>query len=75
MNEDGTVASVTYASNDPIDRALRSFGVDISGNPTLADLLKQLRRLQDLQITVELRVITVSETFFVNAVLSGVRVP
>lgn len=43
MDEDGTVASVTYASDEPIDRALQSFGVDISGNPSLADLLNQLR--------------------------------
>lgn len=39
----GTVTSVAYASNDPVDRALSSFSIDISGQPTLADLLRQLR--------------------------------
>lgn len=39
----GTIASVTYPSNDPIDRSLRSFGVNLSGNPSLASLLSQLR--------------------------------
>ncbi len=39
----GTVSSVTYPSRDPLAHALKSFGVDISGDPTLADLLRQLR--------------------------------
>ncbi|HUU59681.1 MAG TPA: hypothetical protein VMZ50_09060 [Phycisphaerae bacterium] len=44
--DDGTVSSVNYASRDPILRALKSFGVDISGDPALGDLLKQLRGAQ-----------------------------
>jgi hypothetical protein len=36
-------AAVTYPSREPLDRALRSFAVDISGNPSLPDLLNQLR--------------------------------
>lgn len=39
----GTVRRVSYGSKEPLERALKSFGVDISGNPTLADLLRQLR--------------------------------
>ena len=39
----GTVGGVSYASSDPLLRALKSFAVDLSGDPTLADLLKQLR--------------------------------
>lgn len=39
----GTVSVVRYPSRDPIDRTLKSFGVDISGNPSLGDLLNQLR--------------------------------
>ena len=42
----GTVSSVDYASNDPVERALRSFGIDLSGDPSLPDLLKQLRGAQ-----------------------------
>lgn len=39
----GRVGTVGYASQDPIEKALRSFGVDLTGTPTLADLLGQLR--------------------------------
>lgn len=39
----GSVSRVTYPSNAPVDRALSSFGVDISGDPSLPQLLKQLR--------------------------------
>ena len=38
-----STAIVNYASRDPLLRALKSFAVDISGNPKLSDLLKQLR--------------------------------
>ena len=44
MDQDGgTVSSITYASNEPVQRALQSFGIDLSGDPTLPDLLQQLR--------------------------------
>ncbi len=47
IDEDGgTVRSVNYASRDPLTRALKSFAVDISGDPDLAQLLKQLRGAQ-----------------------------
>jgi hypothetical protein len=39
----GKVTAVTYASQDPIDKTLKSFAVDITANPPLADLLNQLR--------------------------------
>ena len=39
----GAVASVTYGPRDPIARAIKSFGVDISRRPSLAKLLIQLR--------------------------------
>ena len=39
----GKVAAVTYPSQDPVAKTLRSFQVDITANPTLADLLNQLR--------------------------------
>lgn len=39
----GKIASVNYASQEPLDRKLKSFQIDISGNPTLGDLLAQLR--------------------------------
>lgn len=39
----GTISTITYPSQDPIAKTLRSFQVDITGNPTLAELLNQLR--------------------------------
>ena len=39
----GQVRAVTYPSQDPIAKTLRSFGVNITANPPLAELLNQLR--------------------------------
>jgi hypothetical protein len=39
----GKVGLIGYASQDPIEKTLRSFGVDLTGKPTLGDLLTQLR--------------------------------
>lgn len=39
----GSVSSVNYASREPLERALKGFGVDLSEQPTLPDLLRQLR--------------------------------
>ncbi len=39
----GTVSSVNYASSEPLVRALKSFGIDLSAAPTLAQLLQQVR--------------------------------
>jgi len=40
---EGEVTGVSYASRDPVSRALKSFGIDISAEPTLAEILKQVR--------------------------------
>lgn len=39
----GSVAAVQYASRDPVEKALKSFGVDITNRPTLGQLLDSLR--------------------------------
>ncbi len=39
----GRVSTVSYGSKDPITRTLRTFSVDLTQNPTLADLLGQIR--------------------------------
>ncbi len=39
----GRVGVVRYASQDPVEKTLKSFGVDITGKPDLASLLEQLR--------------------------------
>ncbi len=39
----GQVSAVVYPSQDPISKTLKSFQVDITANPSLAELLNQLR--------------------------------
>lgn len=39
----GTIGTVVYPSQDPLDKTLASFQVDLRGNPTLAQILGQLR--------------------------------
>lgn len=39
----GKIGAISYASQDPIEKTLRSFGVDLTGKPTLGQLLDQLR--------------------------------
>ena len=39
----GKVTTITYPSQDPISKTLRSFQVDITSNPSMATLLNQLR--------------------------------
>lgn len=39
----GLVQAVTYPSNDPVERQLGSFQIDLSGEPTLGAILSQLR--------------------------------
>ena len=46
----GHVGEITYPSQDPLAKTLKSFQVDITQNPTLAQLLNQLR---GARVTVE----------------------
>ncbi len=39
----GHVSTVTYASKDPITKTLQTFAIDLTKNPTLAELLSQIR--------------------------------
>ncbi len=39
----GKIGTIAYPSQDPIDKTLRNFQVDITSNPPLAELLNQLR--------------------------------
>jgi hypothetical protein len=43
VDDSGKPATVTYPSNDPIARSLKSFGVDLSGNPSMQAILAQLK--------------------------------
>src|SRR5262249_35513514 len=39
----GHVSTIAYDSNAPVERTLRSFALNLTGNPTLAQLLTQAR--------------------------------
>lgn len=39
----GQVSSVGYGSQEPLERRLASFAIDLSGNPSVVSLLRQLR--------------------------------
>jgi len=39
----GQISAVSYGSKDPITKTLKSFAVDLTANPTLAELLQQVR--------------------------------
>ena len=39
----GRISTVSYGSKDPITRTLKTFSIDLTSNPTLADLLAQIR--------------------------------
>jgi hypothetical protein len=39
----GAISSVTYSSRDPITRTLKSFSIDLTSNPAMANLLAQTR--------------------------------
>jgi hypothetical protein len=43
LDAGGTVQAATLPTRDPITRSLQSFAVDVTGNPSRADLLRQLR--------------------------------
>src|SRR3954470_5907986 len=39
----GHISAVSYDSNAPVERTLKSFAVNLTANPTLADILNQAR--------------------------------
>ncbi|MEO1495598.1 MAG: hypothetical protein AAFV43_00440 [Planctomycetota bacterium] len=67
-----TVASDTWAENGGGTAEIRSFPTNLSlvisqtqaVHEQIADLLEQLRRLQDLQVTIEVRFIRLNDAFF-----------
>lgn len=77
----GQISSVSYPSMDPLGKLLKGFAVDLSGNPTVADLLGQLRGAEVLVTTsgnsfagkilgVEMRSRPVGESLLVQPVLN-----
>ncbi len=39
----GRISTVTYGSRDPVTKTLGSFGINLNGNPTLGQILTQVR--------------------------------
>ena len=39
----GRVSTITYGSRDPVTKTLGSFGINLNGNPTLGQILTQVR--------------------------------
>lgn len=39
----GRISTVTYGSKDPITKTLQTFAIDLTGNPTLGQILNQMR--------------------------------
>ncbi|HEX3997518.1 MAG TPA: hypothetical protein VHX65_03095 [Pirellulales bacterium] len=39
----GRISTVNYGSKEPVTKTLESFSIDLNGQPTMADLLRQLR--------------------------------
>lgn len=39
----GTISPVTYSSKEPLTRTLETFRIDLTGQPSLAELLEQIR--------------------------------
>jgi hypothetical protein len=39
----GRISTATYPSREPIERLLGTFAIDLNGNPTLGDILNQVR--------------------------------
>ena len=39
----GKISTVTYGSRDPVTKTLSSFGINLNGNPTLGQILTQVR--------------------------------
>src|SRR5215207_8809634 len=42
-HDKGHITAVSYDSNAPIERTLKSFAIDLTGNPTLAEVLNKAR--------------------------------
>ena len=43
QDDGGRVTGVQYPSQDPLDKTLKTFQIDLTGDPSLSDLLSQLR--------------------------------
>ena len=78
----GHVSTVGYGSNDPLDKRLSSFAVNLNGNPTLARLLEQVRgekvetdapnRIVGTIVSIETRKTEVGKDHFIDQTVMNV---
>lgn len=76
----GQVSSVTYASRDPVTKTLKSFAIDLTGDPALAQILAQARgeeiemlapgAVRGTIVGVEMRAVPVKDTTVPKAFLN-----
>jgi hypothetical protein len=52
VDDGGTPGAIGYDGGDPVEQALKSFAVDLTGNPTLGQILNQSRG-ERIEITLE----------------------
>jgi chaperonin cofactor prefoldin len=78
----GHVSTVGYGSNDPLDKRLSSFAINLNGNPTLAQLLEQIRgekvetdapnRIVGTIVSIEKRRTEISKEHFIDETVMNV---
>jgi len=76
----GQILSMTYDNRDPITRALRSFAIDLTSEPSVADILRQVRGehievavpgpLDGVIVGIETRKVAVGDTVVPTEVLN-----
>jgi hypothetical protein len=57
----GRISTVSYDNRDPIEKTLKSFAIDLTSEPSLADLLSQVRG-EKIEVTVSGEVGTIAGT-------------
>ncbi len=78
----GQISTVGYGSNEPLDRRLSSFAINLNGNPPLAQLLEQVRgekveidapnKIVGTVVSVETRKTEIGKDHFIDQTLLNV---
>ena len=66
----GKIGPINYDGQDPVDKTLRSFSVDLTGNPTFGELLNQAR---GEKVEVVMQQTATSQPTTLNGVIMGME--
>src|SRR5262245_45562227 len=66
----GKVGAISYDGQDPIEKTLRSFAVDLTGNPTFGQVLNQAR---GEKVEVEMQATAVNQPSTLTGVIMGIE--